>query len=407
MNCRHCFTKLATTFVDLGFAPPSNAYLSESDLSKPEKYYPLKVRVCSECWLVQTEDYAQADELFSSDYAYFSGTSSTWVQHVRNYADEMVETLSLTRDSLVIEVASNDGHLLRNFVAKKIPCLGIEPTHSTAEASKKLGVKVIEEFFSESLASRLTQEGLKADLVIGNNVYAHVPDINDFTKGLKEVLKSGGTITLEFPHIQELIEHNQFDTIYHEHFSYLSLYTVIRIFESHGLRVWHAKRLTTHGGSLRVFGCHNDDPRSGSEELESILSEEVVHGLQAIDTYLGFQERAEEVKNSLLRFLLEKKSAGQAVVAYGAAAKGNTLLNFAGIKNDLITVVYDAAPSKQGRFLPGSHIPIRSPQELIDSPADNVLILPWNLLDEIVTQLKKDVPRPLHYVTAIPRLTES
>lgn len=405
MKCRHCFAELGITLADLGFAPPSNAYLSEADLLVPEKYFPLKVKVCSRCWLVQTEDYAQAEDLFSHDYAYFSGTSTTWVEHVKEFTEEIVGRLSLNQESFVIELASNDGHLLKNFVSRGIPCLGIEPTHSTAEASRAQDVPVIEEFFGESLAEKLLSNGKKADLIVGNNVYAHVPDINDFTRGLKKILNAGGTITLEFPHVQELIRYTQFDTIYHEHFSYLSLFTVDKIFAACGLRVWHAERLTTHGGSLRVFGCHKEDPRLGTSELQSIFQDEAASGLQTLSTYLGFQEIAEKIKDDLISFLVEKKRAGKSVVAYGAAAKGNTLLNFAGIRKDLLPVVYDAAPSKQGKFLPGSHIPIRSPREMYELATDYVLILPWNLSDEVTCQLEKSGFHRTNYVRAIPELS--
>jgi len=254
MNCRHCATPLQHTFLDLGFAPPSNAYLSQADLTKPEKYYPLKIKVCTHCWLVQTEDYAQADELFSADYAYFSSTSSGWLAHAASYAQTMIERLLLNPTSHVIEIASNDGYLLKNFVAADIPCLGIEPTASTATAAEKLGIPVLREFFGEALGKQLTANHQQADLIAGNNVYAHVPDINDFTRGLKAALKPNGTITLEFPHLMRLIEHTQFDTVYHEHFSHLSLYTVERIFKMAGLRVWDVEQLSTHGGSLRIYG---------------------------------------------------------------------------------------------------------------------------------------------------------
>jgi SAM-dependent methyltransferase len=315
--------------------------------------------------------------------------------------------LSLDENSFVIEVASNDGHLLENFVSRNIPCLGIEPANNTAEAARGLGIRVVEEFFSESLAEELAHDQLLADLVIGNNVYAHVPEINNFTSGLKKVLKPGGTITLEFPHVQELLEHTQFDTIYHEHFSYLSLFTVSKIFAEHGLRVWHADRLVTHGGSLRVYGCHTEDSRESTPELDEILREETARGLQTIETYLGFQQRADRIKDDLVLYLMDRKRDGQAVVAYGAAAKGNTLLNFAGIRGDLLSAVYDAAPSKQGKFLPGSHIPVRHPQELYESSADHILILPWNLSDEIRSQITIGTPRSMHFLTAIPRLIVS
>jgi len=404
MICRHCLEFVSSTFMDLGFAPPSNAYLSEEQLLQPEQYFPLKVKVCTNCWLVQTEDYAQAQDLFRPDYAYFSSTSSTWLEHARAYAQRMTEELRLDSDSLVIEVASNDGYLLKNFVAARIPCLGIEPASDTAAVSKKLGIPFIEEFFGEALGKRLSDDGNRADLIVGNNVYAHVPDINDFTKGLKIALKPQGTITLEFPHLMELLEHTQFDTIYHEHFSYLSLYTVSRIFASFGLRIWHAEKLNTHGGSLRVFGCHEDDPRGNTEQCGALIEEERLSGMRNLDPYLDFQRRANQIKDDLLSFLLEKKRSGARVVAYGAAAKGNTILNFAGVKADLLPVVYDAAPSKQRKFLPGSHIPIQSPSQLAADDAQWVLILPWNLADEVVSQLRNDGRAQTHYVTAVPKL---
>ena len=404
MSCRHCASDQLVAFLDLGFAPPSNAYLSKEDLAKPEKHFPLRVSVCTVCWLVQTEDYAEAEELFTPEYAYFSGTSSTWVQHVTAYVEQIVKLLSLTENSYDVEVASNDGHLLKNFVSKGIPCLGVEPTKSTAEASRRLGVPVIEEFFGHVVGAKMAQDDHMADLVIGNNVFAHVPDINDFTKGLKLVLKVGGTITLEFPHLQELIEHVQFDTVYHEHFSYLSLFTVSRIFAQHGLRIWHAERLPTHGGSLRIYGCHGDDSRETSEEYEEILNGEKLHGLQNIGVYSSFQEKVEKIKDGLLFYLLEKKREGQMVVAYGAAAKGNTLLNFAGVKDDLVSRVYDAAPSKQGKFLPGSHIPIFHPEAICETAADVVLILPWNISEEIITDIDELTSRKMTYVRAIPRI---
>lgn len=386
MKCRHCGTPLEHTFLDLGFAPPSNAYLTEADLHRPEKYYPLKVKVCDQCWLVQTEDYAQADELFSPDYAYFSSTSSTWLAHAADYAEKMTAQLGLDSNSMVIEVASNDGYLLKNFVAAKIPCLGIEPTASTAKAAEKIGIPVLREFFGEVLGKRLAAEGKQANLIAGNNVYAHVPDINDFTRGLKSVLKPRGTITLEFPHLMQLIEHTQFDTVYHEHFSYLSLYTVSQIFESVELRVWQVEELPTHGGSLRVYGCHMSDQRETDVSVTTILQQEHRRGLQQIETYLNFQPRANKIKNDLLAFLIEQNRAGKKVAAYGAAAKGNTLLNYAGVKPDLLPFVCDAASIKQGKFMPGSHIPILPPAALAEQKPDFVVILPWNIAEEVMKQ---------------------
>jgi len=403
MNCRHCGTPLTHTFVDLGFAPPSNAYLTEADLSKPEKYYPLKVKVCDQCWLVQTEDYADADELFSADYAYFSSTSTGWLTHAKRYAEQMTLQLDLDTDSFVIEVASNDGYLLKNFVEAGIPCLGIEPTASTAEVAEQLGIPVLREFFGEALGKRLAKEGKQADLIVGNNVYAHVPDINDFTRGLKAALKPGGTITLEFPHFMRLIEDAQFDTIYQEHFSYLSLYTVSRIFAAAGLRVWHVEELPTHGGSLRIFGCHADDVRQTSEAVRRILQEETQRGMQTLAPYVEFQPRADRIKNDLLEFLIQQKKAGKTIAAYGAAAKGNTLLNYAGVKPDLLPFVCDAAAAKQNKYLPGGHIPILNPAAIVNEKPDFVLILPWNIAEEVKGQLSQDLPNT-QFVTAVPEL---
>ena len=404
MKCRHCASPLTHTFLDLGFAPPSNAYLTAADLVKPEKYYPLKIKVCTHCWLVQTEDYAQADELFSAEYAYFSSTSTGWLAHAASYAEKISDQLKLTKDSLVIEVASNDGYLLKNFVAAGIPCLGIEPTASTAAAAEDLGIPVLREFFGEQLGKQLAATGKQADLIVGNNVYAHVPDINDFTRGLKAALKPGGTITLEFPHLMRLIENTQFDTVYHEHFSYLSLYTVQRIFKAAGLHVWNVEKLPTHGGSLRIYGCHADDAREATVPVANLLSMEAQRGLQTIATYQVFQAKADRVKDDLLAFLIEQKRAGKTVVAYGAAAKGNTLLNYAGVKPDLLPFVCDAAPAKQGKFMPGSHIPIVPPTALADQRPDYVVILPWNIAAEVKQQNARLAALGTKFITAVPEL---
>ena len=386
MNCRHCRTPLQHVFLDLNFAPPSNAYLTVADLKAPESYFPLKLFVCERCWLVQTEDYAQADELFSHDYAYFSSTSSSWLEHAACYAEMISRRLNLGKKNFVIEVAANDGYLLKNFLAAGIPCLGIEPTASTSAAAENLGIPILREFFGKALAENLAANGKQADLIAGNNVYAHVPDINDFTAGLKAALKPGGTITLEFPHLMRLIEHIQFDTVYHEHFSYFSLHTVCRIFAQAGLRVWDVEELTTHGGSLRIYGCHARDARGEAPAVATLLAEEERRGLRRRPTYIEFQPYADQLKDELLIFLVEQKRAGKRVAAYGAAAKGNTLLNYAGIKPDLLPYVCDAATSKQGKFLPGTHIPILPPAALNERQPDIVLILPWNLADEVSQQ---------------------
>lgn len=404
MKCRHCAAELASKFLDLGFAPPSNAYLKAGDLNRPEKYYPLRVLVCDQCWLVQTEDYADAGELFNSEYAYFSSTSAGWLAHAKRYAQDMISRIPLGKDSFVIELASNDGYLLKNFAAAGIPCLGIEPTASTAAAAEALGIPVLREFFSEVLGRRLAGEGRRADLIVGNNVYAHVPDINDFTWGLAAALKPGGTITLEFPHIMRLIQQAQFDTVYHEHFSYFSLFTVARIFHGCGLRVYDVEELPTHGGSLRVYGCHAGDGRDENDRVKILLAGEAQFGLQDAAVYAGFQAIANKVKNNLLQFLIAEKDRGKKVVGYGAAAKGNTLLNYAGVKPDLLPYICDAAPSKQGKFMPGSHIPIVAPDVLSRNEVDAVLILPWNIASEVRQQLSQFKEAGGTFITAVPTL---
>lgn len=384
MNCRHCHAPLEHVFLDLGFAPPSNAYLTASELQAPEQYFPLKLFVCDTCWLVQTEDYSRSDELFTKDYAYFSSTSTTWLTHAKSYVDMITSRLGLSAESFVIEVASNDGYLLKNFVANGVPCLGVEPTDSTAAAAEAIGIPVAREFFGQNFAEKLVKTGKQADLIIGNNVYAHVPDINDFTAGMKTALKPGGTITLEFPHLMNLMGLNQFDTVYHEHYSYLSLQSVRSIFSKAGLRVFDVEQIPTHGGSLRVFGCHNADSRADSEAIARVLAQEIGNGLQDLPTYQRFQRAADIVKNRLLAFLVDASLAGKTVAAYGAAAKGNTLINYAGIKPDLITFVCDAAAAKQNKFMPGSHIPIFTPEEMRKRRPEFVVILPWNIADEVI-----------------------
>lgn len=406
MKCRHCEQELHHTFLDLGSSPPSNAYLTQDDLSRPERFYPLRLRICEECWLAQTEDYAGADQLFDAEYAYFSSTSKTWLQHAAGYVDAIVPKIGLKRSSFVVEIASNDGYLLRNFLARGIPCLGIEPTASTAAAAERLGIPVQRQFFGEQLGRQLAEAGQLADLIIGNNVYAHVPDINDFTRGIRSALKPGGTVTLEFPHLLQLVKHNQFDTVYHEHFSYLSLYTVCRIFEAAGLRVWDVEELPTHGGSLRVFGCHMEHGQPTTQSVSRVLSTESALGLQTLRPYQELQARAEQIKDDLLMHLIQAKRAGRGVAAYGAAAKGNTLLNFAGVKPDLIPFVCDAAPSKQGRFMPGSRIPILPPDALREARPAEVLVLPWNIAPEIIRQEQALVDIGTKFTVAVPRLRQ-
>jgi hypothetical protein len=396
---------LVQKVLDLGSAPPSNAYLTAKNLRGPETGYPLVIRVCHSCWLVQTEDYAAAAELFDAHYAYFSSTSTSWLEHASCYCRHITARLGLTSASRVIEVASNDGYLLRNFVAAGIPCLGIEPTASTAEAAEAIGIPVLREFFTEALGRRLASGGQQADLIIGNNVFAHVPAINDFTLGLKATLKPSGTITLEFPHLMRMFEQNQFDTVYHEHFSYFTLHTVQRIFAAAGLRVWDVDELPTHGGSIRVYGCHAEDPRPEAPAVAALVAEEVRRGLQSPAGYEGFQAKANRIKDDLLFFLIQQKRAGKTVAAYGAAAKGNTLLNYAGVKPDLMPFVCDAAPSKQGKWMPGSHIPILPPSALTERRPDFLLILPWNIAAEVRQQNIALERLGTRFVTAIPELT--
>lgn len=404
MKCRHCHTELEHVFLDLGYAPPSNAYLSKEALKAPETTFPLKLYVCSHCWLVQTEDYAEADELFSGDYAYFSSTSQGWLQHAARYTQSISKRLNLGKDSFVIEVASNDGYLLKNFVAAGIPCLGIEPTDSTADAAEKIGVPVLRKFFGVTTATTLAQSGKRADLICGNNVYAHVPDINDFTLGLSIALKEGGTVNLEFPHLMRLLEQNQFDTVYHEHFSYLSLTAVSSIFAQAKLRIFDIEELPTHGGSLRIYGCHIGDSRATEASVLNMLEKEKNFGLKDLVVYQKFQQKADKVKNDFLYFLIEQKRAGKSIAAYGAAAKGNTLMNYAGIKHDLIEFVCDAAPSKQGKYMPGSHIPICPPAELAKRKPDWVIILPWNIADEVMQQQMQVLSWGGKFVIAVPEL---
>ena len=405
MKCRHCSEPLEHVFLDLGFAPHSNAFLTPDQLFEFESYFPLRLLVCERCWLVQTIDHFRSDELFTNNYAYFSSVSNTWLTHAKDYADQITKRLTLDASSFVIEIASNDGYLLKNFVQMGIPCLGIEPTDSTAIAAETLGVPVLKEFFGSVCATKLANLNKKADLIAGNNVYAHVPDINDFTKGLKTALKLGGTITLEFPHLLNLIQQNQFDTVYHEHFSYLSVYTVQAIFWSVGLRVFDVEKIATHGGSVRVYGCHSEDSRSNCASVDVIIKEEQSFGLRSLSAYCNFQSKANIVKNDLLRFLLQAQLDGKKVCAYGAAAKGNTLLNYAGIKPDLIKFVCDAAASKQDKFMPGSHIPIVAPSFLKEYQPDFVVIFPWNIAQEVIQTIGFIKDWGGAFVTAVPALS--
>jgi len=405
LKCRHCDSQLEVPFLDLGSAPPSNAYLSEEMLQSAEVWYPLRLLVCTECWLVQTEDYACSDELFTADYAYFSSVSSSWLSHAEQYVKDMVERFALTSESTVVEVAANDGYLLQYVKQRDIPCYGIEPTTSTAEAARNKGIEIVEEFFGVALADNLVQQDRMTDLIAANNVLAHVPDINDFLSGFTRLLKPTGVATFEFPHLLQMMRHSQFDTAYHEHYSYLSLTAVCRIFEHNGLQVFDVEELPTHGGSLRVFAQRLDNPHQPlSATVATILETEQQAGLMEVDYYRGFQKTAEIVKDNFLSFLIQAKREGKTVAAYGAAAKGNTLLNFAGVKKDLLAFVCDAAASKQGKYLPGSHIPILAPEAMAALSPNYVVILPWNIAAEVKAQLEYLRDRGTQFVTAVPEL---
>lgn len=405
MKCRHCQAELSFSLIDLGSAPPSNAYLTKHTLHAPEKYFPLRVLVCSECWLVQTEDYAGADELFSSDYAYFSSFSTTWLNHAENYVEDMARRFSLNSHSHIIEVAANDGYLLQYAKARGIPCLGIEPTTSTADAARAKGIEIVEEFFGVQLAQQLVAQNKQADLAAANNVLAHVPDINDFVSGFAILIKQAGVATFEFPHLLRLVSENQFDTIYHEHYSYLSLTSVKRIFEHNGLSVFDVEELPTHGGSLRVYAQRMDSGvRELSQNVAKLLERETAAGMNSTAFYAGFQAKANKVKNDLLMFLIEAQRAGKTVAGYGAAAKGNTLLNYAGIRPDLLPYVVDRNPAKQDKFLPGCRIPIVAETQLKQNKPDYVVILPWNLRAEVVEQLGYIREWGGQFVTSVPAL---
>lgn len=409
MKCRHCVCELRDpqdVFVDLGTAPPSNAFLTRDDLNRPEMHFPLKVFACPSCLLVQVDEVQRHDALFSPDYVYFSSYSSTWVSHAKRYVDDVVERLCLGAHSLVMEVASNDGYLLQHMQAKGIPCVGVEPTASTARVARDKGIESIEVFFGRYMARGFADERRKVDLVLGNNVLAHVPDINDFVAGFKAVLAPDGCVTVEFPHLLQLVRHNQFDTIYHEHFSYLSLYAVCSVFARQGLSVWDVETLPTHGGSLRVWAQHAefDSQRRPTARVAALQQVEADAGMLAPAFYQGRQAHADRLKNDVLGFLLDARKQGLKVLGYGAAAKGNTLLNHAGVRPDLLPCVVDASPHKQGRYLPGSRIPVRAPDVIDIIRPDLILILPWNIKGEVMQQLAHCREWGARFVTAVPDL---
>jgi SAM-dependent methyltransferase len=406
MKCRHCTIELVHLLVDLGVAPPSNAYLTKLALRRPEKFFPLRVLVCHNCWLVQAEGYSRAAELFNEEYAYFSSFSNEWLVHAKLYVDQMIERFGLNHLSVIGEVAANDGYLLQFVRDRGIPCYGIEPTASTASAARQKDLVIIQDFLTVNLAQELREQGRTVDLLVANNVLAHVPDINDFSQACRELLKPQGVLTCEFPHLLNLISLRQFDTIYHEHFSYLSFRAVVGIFEKNGLNVFDVQKVATHGGSLRVYSQRSD---TGTNEIAAsvrqLTVEEDSAGMSSIEFYSGFQTSAEKVKNDFLKFLIEARQDNKLVVAYGAAAKGNTLLNFAGVKSDLIKYVVDRSPHKADKFMPGSRIPIVGEDHLKSDNPDYVVILPWNLKDEITEQLAYLRAKGTKFVTAIPKLS--
>lgn len=386
-SCRNCDAPLRHVFVDLGMSPSSNRYLAASELNRGEPFFPLKSWVCDQCLLVQLEQFEMPEALFQ-DYHYFSSYSESWLTHCRHYVEMISERLKLDEHKLVVELASNDGYLLQYFRARGVPCLGIEPAANVAEVARDKGIDTIAEFFGVRLAERLAHEGCMADLLLGNNVLAHVPDLHDFVAGMRKILKPAGVITMEFPHLLRLMQHNQFDTIYHEHFSYFSLLTARRVFNRHALHIFDVEELPTHGGSLRIYACHDDCKEyPDTPALRELLATEQKFGLGCLATYQRFDEGVMRCKRELLKFLIRLREEGTRVAGYGAPAKGNTLLNYCGIREDLLPYTVDLSPHKQGKFLPGTHIPVHAPEKLYEDRPEVILILPWNLKDEIVRQL--------------------
>lgn len=403
-QCRFCHNELKYTFLDLGMSPLANSYILTNDTDKGQMTYPLHVKVCEKCWLVQLGEFESPQAIFS-DYAYFSSYSSSWLAHAKKYADHMIEDYGINTSSQVVEIASNDGYLLQYFKEKEIPVLGIEPAKNVAEVAREKGISTISDFFGVALAKSLRKDGRKADLLIGNNVFAHVPDINDFVEGLRILLAEDGILTLEFPHLLNLIEKNQFDTIYHEHFSYISLLAAKKILASHGLRIFDVEELPTHGGSLRLYISHDTAISNPlSQHVEQILTRELESGLECIETYSGFSMKVRRIKYDLLSCLINMKRLGKKVVGYGAAAKGNTLLNYCGIGSEFLDYVVDKNPYKQNTLLPGSRIPVYAPDRLLEERPDSILILPWNIEEEIVREIKAYCSWPIQFVVPIPEV---
>ena len=403
MRCRHCGSSVTVSFCDLGMSPLANSYVSVEQIDRAESFYPLHAYVCGECFLVQLQEFESPEQIFSH-YAYFSSYSDSWVAHCRQYVEQMVARYGLGSEQLVIEVASNDGYLLKFFKEKGVPVLGIEPAANVARAAQDLGIETLVEFFNPTLAETLVRRGIQADLLLGNNVLAHVPDLNGFVRALKLALKPSGVITLEFPHLLELIRERQFDTIYHEHFSYLSLGTVGRVFSKFGLKVFDVDRLATHGGSIRVYATHAENAmQTISGHVNEMLSEEASAGLESLATYRAFSDEVKKTKRALLRFLIYAREQGKSVVGYGAPAKGNTLLNYCGVRTDLLDYTVDRSPHKQGRFLPGVRLPIYPPEKIRETKPDYVLILPWNIKDEVMSQMSFVRQWGGRFVVPIPR----
>ncbi len=385
--CRFCGSILSHTFVDLGMSPLCESYVKPEQLNQMEAFYPLHVYVCEHCFLVQLQEYVSPDQIFS-DYAYFSSYSDTWLQHAKSYTEKMVERFKLHGQSQVVEIASNDGYLLQYFVAKGVPVLGIEPAANVAEVARIKGVSTVVKFFGQKTARELVAPGFGADLLVGNNVLAHVPDLNDFVLGMKILLNPSGVITMEFPHLMRLMERNQFDTIYHEHFSYLSLLTVEKVFAAHGLTIFDVEELSTHGGSLRIYACHAEDTyKPVSQQVTELRAREELAGFKTIEHYFSFAQKVKSTKFKLLDFLITAKRQGKSIAGYGAPGKGNTLLNYCGIRSDFIDYTVDRSPYKQGKLLPGTHIPIFHPDKIKETKPDYLLILPWNIKDEIIEQM--------------------
>ncbi len=402
--CRFCGTTLEHTFVDLGMSPLCESYLTPEQLNQMEPFYPLHVYVCDRCFLVQLLEYVNPGEIFS-EYAYFSSYSDSWLQHAKNYTEKMISRFGLNSSSQVVEIASNDGYLLQYFVAQKIPVLGIEPAANVADVAINKGIPTLVKFFGEKTARELVAKGKQADLILGNNVLAHVPELNDFVKGIKILLLPQGIITMEFPHLMRLIEENQFDTIYHEHFCYFSFITVEKVFAAHGLRIFDVEELSTHGGSLRIYACHAEDKsKETTEQVKELKAREEAAGFSNIENYKSFSKKVEETKFKLLEFLITAKREGKSIAGYGAPGKGNTLLNYCGIRTDFLDYTVDRNPYKQGKLLPGTHIPIFHPDKIKETKPDYLLILPWNLKNEIMAQMSYVREWGCQFVVPIPHV---